>query len=90
MLQWLGLLRPWHSLGRSPSYGRPDEVAPMRGHITRGGSKSGWTVVLNMGYHPLTGRRRQKWVAVKGPKRNAERKLAELLHQMDTRHRASA
>ena len=37
----------------------------MRGHITRRGSKTSWTVVLNLGYDPLTGKRLQKWIVDK-------------------------
>ena len=55
----------------------------MRGHITKRG-KNSWTIVLSMGHDPSTGKRRQQWVAVKGTKKEAERKLAELLHQVDT------
>src|ERR687895_2176830 len=55
----------------------------MRGHITKRG-KGSWTIVLNLGKDPETGKRKQKWVSVKGPKKAAERKLAELLLQLDT------
>ena len=36
-----------------------------------------------MGRDPNTGKRKQQWVSVKGTKKDAERKLAELLHQVD-------
>ena len=55
----------------------------MRGHITKR-SKDSWTIVLSLGRDPATGKRRQQWVTVKGTKRDAERKLAELLHQAET------
>ena len=55
----------------------------MRGHITKRG-KGSYTIVLSLGVEPATGRRKQQWVSVKGTKRDAERKLAELLHQLDT------
>jgi integrase len=55
----------------------------MRGHITKRG-KNSWSIVLSLGYDPETGRRRQQWVSVKGTKRDAEKRLAELLHEVDT------
>jgi len=54
----------------------------MRGHITKRG-KNSYTIVLSMGNDPVTGKRRQQWVSVKGTKKDAERRLAELVHQID-------
>jgi len=55
----------------------------MRGHIkTR--SKGSWTIILNLGRDPATGKRKQQWVTVRGTKKQAETRLAELLNQMDT------
>ena len=55
----------------------------MRGHI-RKRSKDTWTIVIDAGRDPSTGKRSQQWVSVKGTKKDAERKLAELVHQVDT------
>ena len=55
----------------------------MRGHITKRG-KDSYSVVLDLGRDPSSGKRRQQWVTVRGTKREAERRLAELQHQMDT------
>ena len=55
----------------------------MRGHIIKR-YKGSYTIVLNMGVDPATGKRKQQWVSVKGNKREAEKRLAELLHQIDT------
>ncbi|MFC1935592.1 tyrosine-type recombinase/integrase [Chloroflexota bacterium] len=55
----------------------------MRGHIVKR-YKSSWSIVLDLSRDPATGNRRQQWVAVKGTKKDAERKLSELLHQVDT------
>ena len=53
----------------------------MRGYIRkRGGS---YSVVVDYGYDPDTGKRRQKWIAVKGNKRDAERKLAEVINDLN-------
>ena len=55
----------------------------MRGHIkTR--SKGSWTIIVNLGRDPATGKRKQQWVTVRGTKKQAETRLAELLNQMDT------
>src|SRR5512136_543961 len=55
----------------------------MRGHIVKRG-KNSYTVVLNMGKDPSTGKRKQQWVSVKGTKKDAEKRLSEMLHQIDT------
>ena len=53
-----------------------------RGHVLQR-SKGSYTVVLALGRDPSTGKRRQQWLTVKGTKRDAERKLTELLHEID-------
>lgn len=53
----------------------------MRGHI-RKRAKDSWTVVVELPRDPETGKRRQKWVTVKGTKRDAERVLAEVAAQV--------
>ena len=55
----------------------------MRGHIVKRG-KNSYTIVLNMGKDPATGKRNQQWVSVKGNKKDAEKRLSEMLHQIDT------
>jgi integrase len=55
----------------------------MRGHIVKR-YKNSYTIVLNLGIDPTTGKRRQQWTSVKGTKKDAERRLAELLHQLDS------
>jgi len=55
----------------------------MQGHIRKRGRES-WTVVLQVGRDPLTGKRRQLWRTVKGTKRDAEALLVRLLHERDT------
>jgi integrase len=55
----------------------------MRGHIVKR-YKNSYTVVLNLGIDPTTGKRKQQWLSVKGTKKEAEHKLADLLHQLDT------
>jgi integrase len=55
----------------------------MRGHITKRG-KDSYTIVVSLGNDPTTGKRLQQWITVRGTKRDAERRLAELLHEIDT------
>ena len=55
----------------------------MRGSIVKR-SKDSWTIILNLGRDPATGKRKQQWLSVKGSKKFAEKKLAELHHQLDT------
>ena len=55
----------------------------MRGHITKR-AKGSWTIILDLGRDPATGKRKQHWGTVRGTKRDAEKKLAELQHQMYT------
>ena len=55
----------------------------MRGHIVKRYEDS-YNIVIELGTDPATGKRRQQWVTVKGTKREAEKRLAELLHQLDS------
>lgn len=55
----------------------------MQGHI-RKRAKASWTVVLDLGRDPATGRRRRLWRSIKGTKRDAEALLVQLLHQRDS------
>lgn len=54
----------------------------MRGHITKRG-KDSYTIVFELGRDPSTGKRKQQWVSVKGTKKEAEKRLSELLNQLD-------
>ena len=55
----------------------------MRGSLKRR-YKGSWSIILDLGYQtdPDTGRRkrRQKWITVRGTKRDTERRLAELVN----------
>ncbi len=55
----------------------------MRGHIVKR-YKGSYTIVLNLGVDPATGKRKQQWISVKGTKKEAEKRLGEILHQLDT------
>src|SRR2546425_654860 len=54
----------------------------MPGYITKR-SKNSYTVVVDLGRDPVTGKRRQLWRSVKGTKRAAETLLVQLLSQRD-------
>ena len=54
----------------------------MRGHLRKRGERS-WSVVVDIGHDLTTGKRRQKWIGVKGTKRDAERKLPEVIRGLD-------
>lgn len=54
----------------------------MRGHIKKRG-KNSYSVVVCLGRDPGTGRYNYQWVTVKGTKRDAERRLAELLNHIE-------
>ena len=54
----------------------------MRGSIIKR-SESSYAIVLSLGKDPATGKRKQQWVTVKGNRREAERRLTELLHQLN-------
>lgn len=56
----------------------------MAGYIRRRG-KDSWQVTVELGRRdPTTGRRLRRFLRARGTKRDAERALAEALHQRDT------
>ena len=54
----------------------------MRGHITKRG-KNSYSIAISMGKDAATGKYKQQWVSVKGTKKDAEKRLSELRHQLD-------
>ncbi len=48
--------------------------------LKRGGS---WSIVVDCGSDSVTGQRKRKWISGFATKRDAERKLTEILHQLD-------
>ena len=53
----------------------------MRGHIVKR-SKDSYSIKVSLG-KDATGQYKYQWVTVKGTKKDAEKRLAELLHQLD-------
>ncbi len=54
----------------------------MRGTIKQR-AKGSWTIIRDVGRDPVTGKRKQKWVAVKGTKAKAQQELRKLLTKID-------
>jgi len=54
----------------------------MRGTILKR-AKGSWTIIIDVGKHP-DGSRKQQWITVKGSKRDAERRLAEILNKVNS------
>ena len=54
----------------------------MRGHIRKRG-KNSYSIATSMGKDATTGTYKYQWVTVKGTKKDAEKRLSEMLHQLD-------
>jgi len=54
----------------------------LRGHITKRG-KNSYYIVISLGKDATTGKYKQHCESVKGTKKEAEKRLAEVLHQLD-------
>ncbi len=54
----------------------------MKGHLTQR-TKGTWSIVIDVGNDPVTGKRKQRWHTIKGTKRDAERELRHILVSMD-------
>ncbi len=54
----------------------------MKGRIIKRGN--GYTIVLQLGIDLDSGKRKQRWIAIDGNKREAEEQLTKLLHEQAT------
>ena len=54
----------------------------MRGHVKQR-SKGIWSIVIDIGLDPHSGRRRQQWYTLRGNKKEAEAKLLEMLDTLE-------
>ncbi len=54
----------------------------MKGHIRKRGTRS-WSLIIDLDRGP-DGKRKQKWQTIQGTKKEAERKLTEILHSLST------
>ena len=55
----------------------------MRGHITKR-AKNSYSIAISLGKDSTTGKYKYQWVSVKGTKKDAEKRLSELIHQLDS------
>ena len=55
----------------------------MRGHIVQR-SKDTYSIKVSMGKDPDSGKYKSQWFTVQGSKKDAEKRLSEILHQLDT------
>ncbi len=53
----------------------------MRGHIRKRGDS--WSIVVELGRDPVTGKRKQQWQSIKGTKKDAERELSLALSHIE-------
>jgi len=54
----------------------------MRGHITKRG-KNSYSIAISLGKDLTTKKYKYQWVTVKGTKKDTEKRLSEILHQLD-------
>jgi integrase len=54
------------------------------GHIKETKDKGVYRIVLSVGLDPATGKRVRQWVTVKGTKLDAKKRLAKLLHELNS------
>ena len=55
----------------------------MRGHIVQR-SKDTYSIKVSMGKDPASGKYKSQWFTVRGSKKDSEKRLSEILHQLDT------
>ena len=55
----------------------------MRGHIVKRG-KNSYSLKVSLGKDAASGKYKYQWTTVKGTKKEAEKRLGEILHQLDT------
>src|SRR4030042_7102273 len=56
----------------------------MKGRIIKRKGSNNYTIVIQTGLDPVSGKRKQQWITAGTSKREAERKLAELVHELDS------
>ena len=55
----------------------------MRGRIIKRKDSKNYTIILQLGLDPATGMRKQQWIAAGSSKREAEKQMAKLIHELD-------
>jgi integrase len=56
----------------------------MRGRIIKRKGSNNYTIVLQLGLDPSTGKRKQQWITAGPSKREAEKQMAKLIHELDS------
>lgn len=56
----------------------------MRGRIIKRKGSSNYTIVLQLGLNPATGKRKQQWITAGPSKREAEKQMTKLIHELDS------
>ena len=55
----------------------------MRGRVIKRKGSKNYTIILQLGLDPVTGKRKQQWITAGSSKREAEKQLAKLIHELD-------
>jgi integrase len=55
----------------------------MRGRIIKRKGSNNYTIVLQLGLDPATGKRKQQWITAGPSKREAEKQMASFIHDLD-------
>ncbi len=56
----------------------------MRGRIIKRRGSNNYTIVLQLGLDPSTGKRKQQWITAGTSKREAEKQMTKLIHELDS------
>ncbi len=56
----------------------------MRGRIIKRKGSKNYTIILQLGLDPATGKRKQQWITAGPSKREAEKQMAKLIHELDS------
>lgn len=56
----------------------------MRGRIIKRKGSKNYTIVLQLGLDPSTGKRKQQWITAGTSKREAEKQMTKLIHELDS------
>ena len=56
----------------------------MKGRIIKRKGAKNYTIILQLGLDPATGKRKQKWIAMGTSKREAEEYMTKLVHELNT------
>ena len=55
----------------------------MRGRVIKRKGSNNYTIILQLGLDPVTGKRKQQWITAGSSKREAEKQMAKLINELD-------